>query len=86
MRIVYLVKNNIENYKVQKMYFKRGIEWEDIGKNFRSLTIGSFGTLVGQSCLNNNLGYCVLNTIREFEFAKTKVFIKNFSQKNKLEI
>lgn len=33
-KVAYLVRNNEENYKVQKMYFKKGIEWGGYRKKF----------------------------------------------------
>lgn len=88
MKTVFLAKNNYELGFVQRKYFKKGIGWLDAGKNIKPIPLGKIGTLIGESSIvENNLGYCVINSQQEMEYAKSKVFIRGAALiVNKLEI
>lgn len=87
MNIVYLVRNNSESKKVQEKYLKEGFKWWDIGKGIKPLPIGKYGTLIGRNKYDNDtIGSCILNTLHDLEYAKTKVLIVTLNNKNKLEI
>lgn len=78
MKTVYLAKNNYELGFIQRKYFKKGIDWLDAGKNTKPIPLGKIGTLIGESSMvENSLGYYVINSQQEMEYAKSKVFIRN---------
>lgn len=84
-RIVYLIKNPKESMIVQKIFFRKGVRWED-GEYCKCLPIGKYGTLIGERAYNKNiLGTFVMNTLSDVGNAKKAgLSVKIFN--NKLEI